>query len=84
MSGVHKTYAHYCSPPALPVPGMYLQYKYGDLVNIDLNSAARRTLKDPEIDAWQALHRKISQHAFADLIAISEELTRTYPGLFTQ
>ena len=64
--------------------GVYLQYKYGNLINIDLNSPVRWTLKDPEIDAWQELHRKISQDAFADLIAISEELSRTYPGLFPQ
>ena len=63
--------------------GLYLQFKYGDLINIDLNSAVRRTLKDQEIDAWQELHRKISQDAFAELIAISEEFTCTYPGLFT-
>lgn len=63
---------------------MYLQYKYGDLVNIDLNSPVRRTLKDQEIDAWQALHRRISQDAFSDLIQIGEELTRTHPGLVTQ
>ena len=53
-------------------------------MNIDLNSPVRQTLKDPEIDAWQALHRRISQDAFADLIQIGEELTRTHPGLVTQ
>lgn len=63
---------------------LYLQYKYGDLVNIDLNSPVRRTLKDQEIDAWQALHRRISQDAFSDLIQIGEELTRTHPRLVTQ
>lgn len=63
---------------------LYLQYKYGDLVNIDLNSPVRGTLKDPEIDAWQALHRRISQDAFAKLIQIGKELTRTHPGLVTQ
>lgn len=63
---------------------LYLQYKYGDLVNIDLNSPVRRTLKDPEIDAWQALHRRISQDAFVDLIQIGEALTRTHPRLVTQ
>ena len=63
---------------------LYLQFKYGNLVDIDLNSPIRRTLKDPEIDAWQALHRKISQDAFAELIRIGEELTRTHPGLVTQ
>ena len=64
--------------------GLYLQYKYGDLINIDLNSPVHQTLKDPEIDAWRELHPKISQDAFPDLIAISKELSRTYPGLFTQ
>ena len=64
--------------------GLYLQFKYGDLINIDLNSPVRRALKDQEIDAWQQLHRRISQEAFAELIAISEEFTRTYPGLFPQ
>ena len=63
--------------------GLYLQFKYGDLINIDLKSPVRRALKDQEIDAWQQLHRRISQEAFAELIAISEEFTRTYPGLFT-
>ena len=53
-------------------------------MNIDLNSPVRRTLKDPEIDAWQALHRRISQDAFVDLIQIGEALTRTHPGLVTQ
>ena len=64
--------------------GLYLQYKYGDLVNIDLNSSVRRTLKDPEIDAWHELHRTISQDAFAELIAISEEMASKYPAMFTQ
>lgn len=61
---------------------LYLQYKYGDLVNIDLNSPVGRTLKDPQIGAWQTLHRRISQDAFAELIQIEEEVTRTHPGLF--
>ena len=53
-------------------------------MNIDLNSPVGRTLKDPEIDAWEALHRRISQDAFADHIQIGEELTRKHPGLVTQ
>ena len=64
--------------------GLYLQHKYGDLVNIELNNPVRRTLKDPELDAWHELHRKISQDAFAELIAISEEMASKYPALFTQ
>lgn len=64
--------------------GLYLQHKHGDLANIDLNTPVHRTLKDPELEAWQELHRRISQDAFTELIKLGEELARTYPGLFTQ
>jgi len=60
----------------------YLQYKHGNYDDLDLNNAVRRGLIDHEVDAWVQLHRTISQDAFAELVAISEDLGRKHPGLF--
>ena len=60
----------------------YLQYKYGNYADLDLNNAVRCGLNDREVDAWVPLHRTISQDAFAELVDMSEDLGRKHPGLF--
>lgn len=71
------------SPQFYRARAHYLQHKHGNYADMDLNSAVRRGLNDHEVDAWVQLHRTISQDAFAVLVAISEDLGRKNPGLFT-
>jgi len=59
-----------------------LQHRYGNLADLELQSPARRNLNDRELDAWVYLHRTIAQDALAELIKMSQELSRDYPGLF--
>ena len=61
---------------------LYLQYKHGNFADLDLNHAVRRGLNDREQDAWVHLHRTLGQDAFAELVAMSEDLGRKHPGLF--
>ena len=61
---------------------LYLQHKHGNFADLDLSSAVRRGLNDREQDAWVQLHRTLSQDAFAELVAMSEDLGRKHPGLF--
>ena len=61
---------------------LYFQYKHGNFADLDLNHAVRRGLNDREQDAWVHLHRTLGQDAFAELVAMSEDLGRKHPGLF--
>ena len=61
---------------------LYLQHCFGNLAELDLQSPARRSLNDRELDAWVDLHRMITQDALAELIKMSQALSRDYPGLF--
>lgn len=47
---------------------LYLQHRYGNLADLDLQSPARWNLNDRELDAWVKLHRMITQDALAKLI----------------
>ena len=64
---------------------LYFQYKHGNFGNfadLDRNHAVRRGLNDREQDAWVQLHRTLGQDAFAELVAMPEDLGRKHPGLF--
>ena len=61
---------------------LYLQHRFGNLADLDLQSPARRSLNERELDAWVELHRTIAQDALAELITMSQELSRAHPGLF--
>ena len=61
---------------------LYFQYKHGNFAGLDLNHAVRRGLNDREQDAWVQLYRTLGQDAFAELVAMSEDLGRKHPGLF--
>jgi len=61
---------------------LYLQHRYGNLADLELQSPACRHLNDRELDAWQDLHRTIAQDALAELIKMSQELSREHPGIF--
>ena len=61
---------------------LYLQHRYGNLADLELQSPTRRNLNDRELDAWVELHRMIAQDALAELIKMSQELSRENPGLF--
>ena len=61
---------------------LYFQYKHGNFADLDLNHAVRRGLNDREQDAWVHLHRTLGHDAFAELVAMSEDLGRKHPGLF--
>ena len=61
---------------------LYLQHRFGDLAALDLQSPARRNLNDRELDSWVELHRMIAQDALAELIKMSQQLSREHPGLF--
>ena len=54
---------------------LYLQRRFGNLADLDLQSPARRNLNDQE------LHRTITQDALAELIKMSQALSRDHPGL---
>ena len=61
---------------------LYLQHCFGNRAELDLQSPARHSLNDRELKAWVDLHRMITQDALAELIKISQALSRDYPGLF--
>lgn len=61
---------------------LYLLQKYGNYADLDLKNAVGQRLNDCEVDAWVQLHRTISQDAFAELVATSEDLGRKHRGLF--
>ena len=69
-------------PQYYRVRALYFQYKHGNFADLDLNHAVRRGLNDREQDAWVHLHRTLGQDAFAELVAMSEDLGRKHPGLF--
>ena len=56
-------------------------FNTGNLADLDLQSPARRNLNDRELDAWVELHRTIAQDALAELIKMSQALSRDHPGL---
>lgn len=60
---------------------LYLQPRFENLADLDLQSPARRNLNDQELDAWVELHRTITQDALAELIKMSQALSRDHPGL---
>ena len=60
---------------------LYLQHRFGNLADLDTQSPARRNLNERELDAWVELHRTIAQDALAELIKMSQELSRDHPGL---
>ena len=60
---------------------LYLQHRFGNLADLDLQSPARRNLNERELDAWVELHRTIAQDVLAELIKMSQELSRDHPGL---
>lgn len=60
---------------------LYLQHRFGNLANLDLQSPARRNLNDWDLDAWVELHHTIAQDALAELIEMSQALSRDHPGL---
>ena len=60
---------------------IHLQHRYGNLADLDLQSPARRNLNDKELDAWADLHRTIAQDALAELIKMSQQLSREHPEL---
>ena len=61
---------------------LHFQCKHGNFADLDLNSAVCRGLNHREQDAWVQLHRTLCQDAFAELVAMSEDLGRKHPGLF--
>ena len=61
---------------------LYLQHRFGNFADLDLQSPARRNLNERELDAWVELHRTIAQDALAELIKMSQGLSRAHPGLF--
>ena len=61
---------------------LYLQHRYGNLADLELQSPGHRNLKDKELDAGVELHRMIAQDALAELIKMSQELSWEHPGLF--
>ena len=69
-------------PQYYRAPALYFQHKHGNFADLDLSSAVRRGLNDREQDAWVQLHRTLCQDAFAELVAMSEDLGRKHPGLF--
>ena len=60
---------------------LYLQHRFGNLADLDVQSPARSNLNEREHDAWVELHRTIAQDALAELIKMSQELSRDHPGL---
>ena len=69
-------------PQYYRAPALYFQHKHGNFADLDLSSAVRRGLNDREQDTWVQLHRTLCQDAFAELVAMSEDLGRKHPGLF--
>lgn len=69
-------------PQNYRAPALYFQHKHGNFADLDLSSAVWRGLNDREQDAWVQLHRTLCQDAFAELVAMSEDLGRKHPGLF--
>lgn len=61
---------------------LYLQHRYGNPADLELQSPACRNLNDRELDAWVELHRMIARDALAELIKMSQKLSREHPGLF--
>lgn len=60
---------------------LYLQHRFGNLADLDPQSPARHNLNERELDAWVELHRTIAQDALAELIKMSQALSRDHPGL---
>ena len=61
---------------------LYLQHRYGNLADLELQSPGCRNLKDKELDVWVELHQMIAHDALAELIKMSQELSWEHPGLF--
>ena len=62
---------------------LHFQHTYGNLNEMDANTAIMRQISGPEKERWGELAGTIRQDAFAELVQHCETLRQSDPTLFT-
>ena len=62
---------------------LHFQHTYGNIKEMDENTAIMRQINSPEKERWSELDGIVRQDAFADLVKPCETLRKSDPNLFS-